>query len=123
MVPCPAAWRAQGNSRSRQAPSRAPLEIEPPMAQEKPAPTYRDLLQPKQKRKRRRPVLLGNVGPGRRELRGVPGQIHFSHLNSSCVLGRVPGAHPAVFLLKLRLDLRDVLQSPAHTVESFLPHS
>lgn len=93
------------------------------MAQEKPALIPQGLSQPRQKKKRLKPLMLGNEGPGLRELRGAPGRIHFSHLSSHFVLGRAPGAHPAVFLLKSKLDLRDVLRIPAPTAGSFPPHS
>lgn len=100
------------------------------MAQEKPALIPQGLPQPRQKKKRLKPLMLGNEGPGLREPRGAPGPLRFSHLSSRfshlssrCVLGRAPGAHPAVFLLKSRLDLRDVLQIPALTAGSFPPHS
>ena len=91
------------------------------MAQEKPALIPQGLPQPQQKKKRLKPFMLGNEGPGPRERRGAPGRIHFSHLSS--VLGRAPGVHPAVFLLKSRLDLRDVLQTPAPTAGSVPLHS
>lgn len=93
------------------------------MAQEKPALIPQGLPQPWQKKKRLKPVTLGTEVPGPRERRGAPGQIHFSHQSSLRVLGRAPGARHAVFLLKSRLGLRDVLQTPAPTAGSFPPHS
>lgn len=122
MAPCPAAWSAQEKPPWSQAPSRAPLGIVQPMAQLKSALISQALPQPRPGKKRLRPVLLGNEGPGLKELRGAPGLTHCSPLSSHCVLEGNLVVHPAVCLLKLSLDLRDVLLlSPGPTVESS-PH-
>lgn len=118
MAPYPATWSAQRQPPRSQAPSRVPLGIMPLMVQLKPALTPQALPQPRLRKKKLRPALPGNVGPGLRELRGAVGLTPCSPLSSHCALEGPLGANLVVSPLRWRLGPRDVPLSPGPTVGS-----